>query len=303
MRVAPLQANKTLIVVEEGYLDCIALHQAGFDNAVAALGTAFTERQALELRKYAENVYLCFDADTAGSNAATKAVDIASKVIEHTGSSVRIVVLPEGDDPDSFVRQKGPAAFTALLEAAKPAIEFKLDPQIDALRSGFESPAVIARKAMALIAEMTPREEWDRWRVYVAGRLKVNVDDLRNSRFLSNPANFAPRASGQGAVGSRYVPVHNRAANGANLQPLSFEREVLGIVLEDPTLALEYHERIAPVRFRNVAYRRTYERILSQASGLRDTADVFALCAQDDEALEVLASLGARDRSSIVAVW
>src|SRR6202044_632326 len=98
----------------------------------------------------------------------------------------------------------------------------------------------------------------------------------------------------------RYVPVHNRAANGANLQPLSFEREVLGIVLEDPTLALEYHERIAPVRFRNEVYRRTYERILSEANGLRDTADVFALCAQDDEALEVLASLGARDRSSIV---
>ncbi len=293
------QANKTLIVVE-GYLDCIALHQAGFENTVAALGTSFTERQAVELRKYAENVYLCFDADSAGSNAATKAVDIASKVIEHTGSSVRVVTLPEGEDPDSYVRSKGSAAFTALLEAAKPSIEFKLDPKIDALRSGFESPAVIYRKAMALIQELTPREEWDRWRVYVAGRLKVNVDDLRNSRFLSNPANFAPRASGQGAVGSRHAPVHNRATNGAYLQPLSFEREVLSIVLEDPTLALEYRERIAPVRFRNEVYRRTYERILSQASGLRDTADVFALCAQDGEALEVLASLGARDRSSIV---
>lgn len=293
------QANKTLIVVE-GYLDCIALHQAGFENTVAALGTSFTERQAVELRKYAENVYLCFDADSAGSNAATKAVDIASKVIEHTGSSVRVVILPEGEDPDSYVRSKGSAAFTALLEAAKPSIEFKLDPKIDALRSGFESPAVIYRKAMALIQELTPREEWDRWRVYVAGRLKVNVDDLRNSRFLSNPANFAPRASGQGAVGSRHAPVHNRATNGAYLQPLSFEREVLSIVLEDPTLALEYRERIAPVRFRNEVYRRTYERILSQANGLRDTADVFALCAQDGEALEVLASLGARDRSSIV---
>jgi DNA primase len=293
------QASKTLIVVE-GYLDCIALHQAGFENAVAALGTSFTERQAVELRKYAENVFLCFDADTAGSNAATKAVDIASKVIEHAGSSVRVVILPEGEDPDSYVRSKGPAGFSALLEAAKPSIEFKLDPKIDALRTGFESPAAIARKAMALIQEMTPREEWDRWRVYVAGRLKVNVDDLRNSRFLSNAANFAPRASGQGAVGSRHAAVHNRAVNGAYLQPLSFEREVLSIVLEDPTLAPEYRERIAPARFRNEVYRRTYERILSQANGLRDTADVFALCAQDDEALEVLASLGARDRSSIV---
>jgi len=293
------QADKKLIVVE-GYLDCIALHQAGFENAVAALGTSFTERQAIELRKYAENVYLCFDADAAGNNAATKAVDIASRVIEHTGSSVRIVMLPEGEDPDSYVRTKGAAAFAALLEAAKPSIEFKLDPQIDALRGGFESRSVIARKAEALIHEMTPREEWDRWRVYVAQRLKVNVDDLRNSRFLSNPANFAPRASGPGAVGSRHAPVHNRATRGAYPTPLSFEREVLGIMLEDPTLALEYHERIAPVRFHNEVYRRTYERIVSSANTLRDTADVFAICAEDDEALEVLTSLGSRDRSSIV---
>ena len=89
----PPKLDRTLIVVE-GYLDCIALHQAGFEGAVAALGTSFTERQAMELRKYADNIYLCFDADAAGSSAATKTIDIASKVIEHTGSSVRIVMLP-----------------------------------------------------------------------------------------------------------------------------------------------------------------------------------------------------------------
>lgn len=281
------QKERTLIVVE-GYLDCIALHQAGFENAVAALGTSFTEKQALELRKYADHVFLCFDGDAAGINAATKAVEIASKVIEHTGSSVRIVGLPEGDDPDSFVRVHGSDAFRKLLEAAKPSIEYKLDPEIDRLHSGFESPSVIARKAEALIRELTPREEWDRWRVYVAGRLKVNVDDLRNSRFLANAANFAPR---QDAGRSRHV---------ARLEPLSFEREVLSILLEDPTLASEYGERITPRSFRNEVYRRTYERIVQNAEGMRDTADVFALCAADEEELSVLTALGSRDRSSIV---
>jgi len=293
------QSSKTLIVVE-GYLDCIALHQAGFENAVAALGTAFTERQAAELRKYAENIYLCFDADAAGGNAATKAIDIASKVVEHAGSSVRVVVLPPGEDPDSFVRTQGAAAFSSLLEAAKPSIEFKLDPQIDALRSGFESPSAIARKAEGLIREMTPREEWDRWRVYVAGRLKVNVDDLRNSRFLSNAANFAPRADGPGGIGSRHTPVHQRGATGDSPQAASFEREVLGIVLEDPALALEYRERIHPDRFRTAAYRQVYQRIVENAAGLRDEGDVFALFGDDDEALRVLALLGGRDRSSTV---
>ncbi|MGB8519660.1 MAG: DNA primase, partial [Candidatus Tumulicola sp.] len=176
------QADRTLIVVE-GYLDCIALHQAGFKNTVAALGTAFTPEQATELRKYADYVFLCFDGDAAGSAAATKAVDIASKSIEHAGSAVRIVMLPPGDDPDGFVRRSGAEAFRKLLDDAKPAIAFRIDAEIERFRAGFESPAALAPKAEALIREMVPREEWDRWRVYVAGRLQVSADDLRNSRF------------------------------------------------------------------------------------------------------------------------
>ncbi|MDQ2865016.1 MAG: DNA primase [Candidatus Eremiobacteraeota bacterium] len=281
------QAERTLILVE-GYLDCIALHQAGFENTVAALGTSFTEKQANELRKYADAVFVCFDGDAAGVGAATKAVDVASKVIADAGSSVRIVSLPGGDDPDSYIQKWGAQAFRDLLASAKPSIEFKLDPQIDRLSGGFESRSTIARKAEALIREMTPREEWDRWRVYVAGRLKVNVDDLRNSRFLANSANFAKRSD---AAWSRHRP---------RLEPLSFEREVLSIILEDPLLAREYDDRIAAQRFRNDVYRRAYERVVEHADELRDTADVFALCASDEEVAGVFSELGVRDRSSIV---
>jgi DNA primase len=280
--------ERTLIVVE-GYLDCIALHQAGIDNAVAALGTSFTEEQAGELRKYADNVFLCFDGDTAGTNAATKAVDIASNVLEHAGSAVRIVILPEGQDPDSYVRAHGAEGFRALLAAAKSAVEFKLDPQIDRLQGGFASPATIARSAERLIRELTSREEWDRWRVYVAGRLKVNPDDLRNSRFFSNSANFAPRTGAIGNTGSRHAPI--------DVEPLSFEREVLSIVVEEPLLAAEFAHRIEPTRFRSEPYRRIYERIVEQAGGLRDTGDIFTLFADDEESLAVVAELGRRDRS------
>jgi DNA primase len=275
-------------IVVEGYLDCIALHQAGFENAVASLGTSFTQEQAAELRKYAEHVFLCFDGDAAGGSAATKAVEIASKVMEHAGSSVRVVLLPPGDDPDSFVREHGGQGFRALLERAKPAIEFRLDPEIDRLRDGFSSPAAIARRAESLIREMTPREEWDRWRVYVAGRLKVNADDLRNSRFLANSANFSPR---EHALGSR----HARVA-----QPLSFEREVMSIILEEPRLACEFSQRIAATSFRNEEYRRLYATIVERSGEVATTADVLALFADDEASLDVLAALGSRDRSSTV---
>lgn len=283
------QADRTLIVVE-GYLDCIALHQAGFRNAVAALGTAFTPEQATELRKYADYAYLCFDGDAAGSAAATKAVDVASKGIEHAGSAVRIVMLPPGQDPDGFVRAEGAQAFQQLLDKAKPAIEFRIDAEIDRLRAGFDSPSVLTPKAEALVREMTPREEWDRWRVYVAGRLKVSPDDLRNSRFFANSANFAPR-SGRDS-GSRHVR--------ASMEPLPFEREVVGILLEEPALAPEFGERIAAGRFRNDLYRRIYERIVAAGGTVATTADVFGLFAEDQVSLDALATLGARDRSSAV---
>jgi DNA primase len=285
------QRDRTLIVVE-GYLDCIALHQAGFENAVASLGTSFTAEQAAELRKYAEYVFLCFDGDPAGNAAATKAVEIASKSIEHTGSSVRVAMLPAGEDPDSFVRERGADAFRALLDGAKPAIEFRIDVEIERLRAGFETPAKVAPTAEKLIREMTPREEWDRWRVYVAGRLQVSPDDLRNSRFLANSANFAPRASGGRFSGSRHAP--------ASVGPYSYEREILGILLEEPALAAEYGGRIEAVRFRDEQHRRIYERIVQSADSLRVTADVFGLFAEDRIGLELLTALGARDRSSAV---
>src|SRR5581483_2931129 len=284
------QADRTLIVVE-GYLDCIALHQAGFKNTVAALGTAFTAEQATELGKYADYAFLCFDGDAAGNAAATKAVDIASKVIEHVGSAVRIVMLPPGEDPDGFVRRKGAEAFQKLLDAAKPAIEFRIDTEIERLRAGFDSPAALAPKAEALIREMAPREEWDRWRVYVAGRLQVSADDLRNSRFLANSANFAPRSEDRGP-GSRHVR--------ASMEPLTFEREVVGILLEEPALAAEFRERISAERFRNDLYRRIYERIASAGGTVTCTADVFGLFGEDQASLDALAALGARDRSSAV---
>ncbi len=270
--------DRTLIVVE-GYLDCIALHQAGFENAVASLGTAFTEDQAKELRKYADGIFLCFDGDTAGNAAAGKAVDIAVHVVEHAGSGVRIVTLPAGSDPDSYVREHGAAGFRELLQAAKPAIEFRLEGEADRLQRGFDSPGSIAAQAEVLIRRMTPQVEWDRWRVWIAKRLKVNENDLRNSRFLANGANFAPRSTG-------VIPATRHLSR--SLQPSSFEREALAIMVEEPQLVREYSDRIPVERFRSETYARIYAGLVENAERVSDTADAFVLFADDNESMEVL---------------
>jgi DNA primase len=279
------------LIVVEGYLDCIALHQAGFENAVASLGTSFTEEQAKELRKYADGIFLCFDGDTAGSAAAGKAVEIAAAVIEHAGSGVRVVMLPAGSDPDSFIRERGAQAFAALLECSISAIEYRLEREAERLQRGFQSPARVAREAEAIIRRMTPQMEWDRWRVWIARRLQVSEHELRNSRFLANPANFEPRSS----VGSS--PARHRSPH---VQPSSFEREVLAIMLEEPALIREFESRIPPGRFRSRTYARIYGVLIEQAAQLGTTPDVFALFADDNESTGLLTSLGQPDRSSTV---
>lgn len=110
------------IILVEGNMDVISLHQAGFENAVAPLGTAFTSEQVNLLARYTKEIVLMLDADTAGQ----KAVRRASQLLENTGLSVRVVVIPDGKDPDEYIKKNGPDRFRALLEGAVSDIEYKL---------------------------------------------------------------------------------------------------------------------------------------------------------------------------------
>jgi DNA primase len=110
------------VVVVEGYMDVIALHQAGFTAAVAPLGTALTEEQLAELWRLSPAPVLCFDGDAAGGRAAARAADLALPLLtpEHTLS---FAALPNGEDPDTLVRRGGAAAFRAALDSARPLID------------------------------------------------------------------------------------------------------------------------------------------------------------------------------------
>ncbi len=278
----------TLVVVE-GYLDCIALHQAGITNAVASLGTAFTAEQADELRKYADRIILCYDGDAAGNAAALRAIDIAATKIERAGASLRICVLPAGEDPDSYVRAHGRAAFERLLGEAVPAVQFKLDPRIARLATGFENPAAIAREAEEIVRRLVPREEWDRWRTYVAMRLGLAVDDLRAAARVDAVAGFA-RPSDTAIVGTRRA--------GAAIGAPSSERELLAIFIERPELIAPFAESIPIEEFRDDRYRRILLVLLERGRDAESSGELFSLFIENAELLEIVAALGQADRSS-----
>ncbi|PWK72672.1 DNA primase [Aminobacter sp. AP02] len=113
-----LQKGGAVIAVE-GYMDVIALAQAGFDNVVAPLGTALTENQLELLWRMSGEPVLCFDGDKAGLKAAYRAADMVLPLVA-PGHTARFALLPEGKDPDDLVRAEGPEAFRTVLSAARP---------------------------------------------------------------------------------------------------------------------------------------------------------------------------------------
>jgi len=124
---ARLAAKDHKLIVVEGYMDVIACHQAGFRGAVAPLGTALTEEQISLLWKMIpldeKEPVLCFDGDEAGYRAAYRATERILPLLKPQ-QSVRIAFLPEGEDPDTYIREKGKAAFENLITNARPLVDF-----------------------------------------------------------------------------------------------------------------------------------------------------------------------------------
>ena len=121
-RARPIAHDKSRIIVVEGYMDVVALHEGGFGEAVAPLGTALTEDQMTLLWRMVEEPTLCFDGDGAGKKAAFRAIDTALPHLK-PGHSLRFAFLPDGLDPDDLIRQQGAAAMADVLERTRPLID------------------------------------------------------------------------------------------------------------------------------------------------------------------------------------
>lgn len=114
-------ADRTLIMVE-GYMDCISLHQYDITNVVASLGTALTVNQARLIKRYADKVIISYDADVAGQNATLRGLEI----LKGAGLDVRVLIIPEGKDPDEFVRVNGKESFLKLVNNAISLIDYRI---------------------------------------------------------------------------------------------------------------------------------------------------------------------------------
>ena len=224
------------VVVVEGYMDVVALAQHGVDCAVATLGTSTTPVHAQKLFRQADTVVFCFDGDAAGRKAAWRALENTLPVLAD-GKNARFLFLPDGEDPDDFVRKRGKAAFEAALGAAIPLSEFLLrelagqHPPADA--EGRAALVAAARPHLAAIEAPVLRALITRRLAELSG---LPEGELRALLGASRPAREAPAAAQDRDAGS---PPARRSGRGFARRGPSLARELIQGLLLQPSLARE----------------------------------------------------------------
>lgn len=228
------------VVLVEGYLDVIALAQAGLREVVAPLGTAVTVDQLRTLRRFTDRVVACFDGDAAGQRAAARSFPI----FVQAGLWGRGVFLPPGDDPDSFVRSTGIAGLRERIEAAVPLVDAYLALLAGPHRDAVTRRAAAAREVATLLRSVENPFERDLLARLAAERLGVREDLLRTRDVAP------PRSSGAEGDGE------TRAAMRA-------EAQLLELVLVEPGLADRLAAEQILSEFEHEGWRRAVEQVLA----------------------------------------
>ena len=166
------------IILCEGAPDCIAMHQAGFSNAAATLGTAITGEHARMLAKFTKQVFLAYDIDAAGRNATMRGIQL----LEQVGVSVKIINLGEGDskDPDEFIKNHGAEAFRAKLTGSQGQVDYRLEEILS--RYALDNPDEklrCANELVSFISAIPGRMERDIYSARAAERLGVEAKSVR----------------------------------------------------------------------------------------------------------------------------
>jgi DNA primase len=166
--------NPSQIIVAEGYMDVIALHQAGFTNSIACLGTALTQEQARLVSRYADEVVLSYDSDEAGQKATRRAIDIFSK----TGVKIRVLKLTGGKDPDEIIRKFGKEKFRSLIDGAANDIEYSILRERDKYDlDSIDGKTKFLTAVSAVLADANPIEQ-DAYAAKLASEMGISKDAI-----------------------------------------------------------------------------------------------------------------------------
>ncbi len=219
------------IILCEGYMDVIALHSAGVENAVATLGTALTEEQARMLTKYTKKVILLYDSDEAGQKATDRAIQILNKV----DLEVRILKLNNAKDPDEYIRKFGAERFKALLGESRTGFDFKVSRAIAGLDLHLPDDKIKASRAICdIIAESRSSVEREVFLVKASEILNLPVDVLKNNVELTirkRAKESRQNESKQAQMSIKHIGDRVNPDAIKNIQANALEESILGLLL------------------------------------------------------------------------
>lgn len=286
-RNAIRRADRVLVV--EGYFDALRLSSAGIEEVIAPLGTALTEVQAGMLRKYSRNVYLLYDSDAAGLKATFRAGD---ELLKH-GMSIRVVTLPPGEDPDTYVRTHGAAGLEAQISASIDVFERKI--QI-LERAGWFGELQKKRRALDRLLPTIRATSDEMLKDLYVGRASevtgVNKEILQREVGPRSSGGEPPRSEPQvvmrpairGRTSDRREPRRNAGS--------SAERELVRAMLQERARVEPIAERIGPDAFHDPLYREIFAALLEvgEDGTMTDLAAVL-----EEDALELAEEMFGQD--------
>ena len=250
-------ARRGYLLLCEGYMDVIALHQAGFSNAVASLGTSLTEQHAALLRRYTDTVILTYDSDDAGVKAALRAIPMLRAV----GISVRVLNMRPWKDPDEFIKNLGAEEFEKRIAEARNSFLYEIDVlRKDADMGDPEQKTRFYNAAARKLLEFSEPLERNNYVEAVAREFYIPQDELKQLVNRLGMKGTAPAQAGEPGP----VRQNDRRKKGKDEGIRQSERLLLTWLIEDPSLFALLEGKLGPEDFTEPLYRRAAEDVFEE---------------------------------------
>ena len=279
------QSREKYILICEGYMDVIAMHQAGFTNAVASLGTAFTTQHAALLKRYTDKVVLTYDSDGAGTKAALRAIPILREV----GMSIRVLNMQPYKDPDEFIKNLGSDAFRERIGQARNSFLF----EIDVLKRNYEmddpeQKTEFYNQTARKLLEFPEALERENYLEAVSREFFINRDDLR--RLVNRlGASLGPAQIKQPVEEEEKTPVKKKNKEDGVMQS---QRLLLTWLIENPDLFNKIDGIITPGDFIEELYHKVAVMVFEgHAAGNLNPAEILNHFINDEDQYRVVAGL------------
>ena len=236
------------LILVEGYMDAIALHQYGFDCAVASLGTSLTEEHAVLLSRYTENVVLIYDGDEAGQRAAQRAIPM----LEKAGLHIRVLQLKDAKDPDEYLKKFGADRFKLLLEESSNRVEY----QLGAIARKYdlredEQKVSFINEAAEFISSLPNAVQREVYGHRVAETAKISYDAMKievNKAFKRRIAREKKRQEKIDLAPARALQPRSKTIRYDNIKSAMAEETILAMALKEPAL-LDEAKELEPEEF------------------------------------------------------